>query len=320
MRRRRPGRPGQRRRLQPLRRRPKELTEAPTLHLSSGGTGSVLGATGRPDPALPGSRTGDAAPGFTEESGAGAPGPDRLTADEEVRRRARQLARRLALSLPSGSQRRRAATGSLVTRRWRGGATDLDLDATLESVAATPLPADEDFFVRERVRRRRAVVLVVDISGSARGEQVRTAAATVGALAGELHRDAVAVVAFWSEAAVLTELGAPLSPDRIIDSLLSLPARGLTNVEFALQTAADRLRGVPESDARVLLLSDCVHNAGPDPRNVVPRLPRLDVLLDVSGEHDAELGRDLALLGRGRCLPVRGYRDVVPGLRRVFEP
>ena len=50
----------------------------------------------------------------------------------------------------------------------------------------------------------------------------------------------------------------------------------------------------------MLLLSDCVHNAGPDPRPLAARLPRLDVLLDTSGEQDAELARDLARLGRGR--------------------
>ena len=43
-----------------------------------------------------------------------------------------------------------------------------------------------------------------------------------------------------------------------------------------------------------MLLSDCVHNAGPDPRPFAARLPRLDVLLDVSGEQDLELARDLA--------------------------
>ena len=39
----------------------------------------------------------------------------------------------------------------------------------------------------------------------------------------------------------------------------------------------------------MLLLSDCVHNAGPDPRPIAARLPRLDVLLDTSGEDDVEL-------------------------------
>ena len=52
------------------------------------------------------------------------------------------------------------------------------------------------------------MVLLVDVSGSMRGERIRTAAATVGALAGELQRDDLAVVAFWSDAAMLLQLGA----------------------------------------------------------------------------------------------------------------
>ena len=68
----------------------------------------------------------------------------------------------------------------------------------------------------------------------------------------------------------------------------------------------------------MLLLSDCVHNAGPDPRPLAARLPRLDVLLDVSGEQDAELARDLARLGRGRLRRIRSYTDVAPALSEVF--
>ena len=49
------------------------------------------------------------------------------------------------------------------------------------------------------------MVLLVDVSGSMRGERVRTAAVTVGALAAELERDDLAVVAFWSDAAVLSQ-------------------------------------------------------------------------------------------------------------------
>jgi uncharacterized protein with von Willebrand factor type A (vWA) domain len=52
----------------------------------------------------------------------------------------------------------------------------------LRQLAEHPVPEDEDIVVRERVRTRRSVVLLVDVSGSMRGERVRTAAATVGAL------------------------------------------------------------------------------------------------------------------------------------------
>jgi Mg-chelatase subunit ChlD len=161
------------------------------------------------------------------------------------------------------------------------------------------------------------VVLAVDVSGSMTGERALTAAATVGALAGELGRDRLAVLAFWSDAAVLVRPGERLAPLAVLDLLLRVPTRGLTNVTFALTTAA-RLTGGAR-DARVLLLSDAVHNAGPDPRGIAARLPRLDVLLDVSGERDVELGRDLARAGRGRCRRVRDHRDVAPALTTIFS-
>ena len=100
-------------------------------------------------------------------------------------------------------------------------------------------------------------------------------------------------------------MGEQVAPLAVLDLLLRVPTQGLTNVSFALDTAAHQLEGVPPRDARVLLLSDCVHNAGPDPRLTAARLPRLDVLVDTSGEQDVELGRDLARLGRGRARLVR---------------
>jgi hypothetical protein len=117
---------------------------------------------------------------------------------------------------------------------------------------------------------------------------------------------------------VLLKLGAPVRPLRLQHELLAIPARGLTNVGFPLRIEARELARRPTRDARVVLLSDCVHNAGPDPRPFAARLPRLDVLLDTVGEHDHDLGRELAAAGRGRLLRVRHHRDVAPALSRVF--
>jgi Mg-chelatase subunit ChlD len=273
-----------------------------------------------------GGRTGRAGAGgrggiprvTTDESAELVALPDARAVDPEVRARVRQIARRLSVPRPPRDRRARRGVGELTSVPWSGGSDELDLERTLEALAGTPVPDPEDLVVRERRRRTRSVVLAVDVSGSMRGERVRTAAATVGALAGGLARDRLAVIAFWSDAAVLVPLGRAVSPGEVLDLLLRLPAEGLTNVAFPLEVAGRMLAGVPARDARVLLLSDCVHNAGPDPRGAAARLPRLDVLLDASGEQDVELGRELAAAGRGRCRVVREHRDVAAALGRVF--
>jgi Mg-chelatase subunit ChlD len=316
-------RPGPARSLRPLRRKPKQLTEQPSLFSPSRrGEGGLVLSAGRPGRrGRPPQNRGGSATGPTDEPAELVALADVETAGADellARQRAREIAARLAMPRPRRDIRARRGIGEQESVPYRGSSDDIDLDRTLDVLAATPMPEDEEIIVRERERTRRSVVLVVDVSGSMKGERVRTAAATVGALAGELHRDHVAVVAFWSDAAVLVRLGEPVTPVQVLDLLVRVPAKGLTNVAFALDVAGRLLAAVPRRDARVLLLSDCVHNAGPDPRVTAARLPRLDVLLDTSGEDDVELGRDLARLGRGRLRLVRGHRDVAGALTAVF--
>jgi Mg-chelatase subunit ChlD len=288
--------------------------------LSSSGGGTVLQSLGRgPRAGTKAPTRGSGAPGDTDEDAKLIPLDDENEpAETGVRERARQIAARLSLHRPPLGQRARRGAGKLVSVRYRDGADEIDLDATLEVLAEKPFPEEDDIIVRERVRRRRSVVLVVDVSGSMRGERVRTAAATVGALAGELQNDDLAVIAFWSDATLLLPLGAPFAPLKLLDDLLRLPAQGLTNVGFPLQIAATELARRPNPEARVLLLSDCVHNAGPDPRGPAGALPRLDVLLDSSGEKDEDLGRELARIGRGRMFTVSDHRQVAPALSQIF--
>jgi Mg-chelatase subunit ChlD len=305
--------------MKPLRRKPKQLTEEPALLDASrgGAAGSVLEAGGR-DRSGGQKQGGSGRAAVTDEQGALAGANEDIALDPETLRRAHEIAARLALTRPRRDLLARRGAGALATVPYRGGADDIDLDQTLERLAAKPAPEPEDILVRERVRTRRSVVLLVDISGSMRGERARTAAATVGALASELSADDLAVVAFWSDAAVLAHLGQHVPPQRIVESMMRMPARGLTNLAFPLQVARQELARVPARDTRALLLSDCVHNAGPDPRPLAARLPRLEVMLDTTGEQDPELARDLARLGRGRLRNIRTYRDVAPALSEIF--
>ncbi|HEY3878663.1 MAG TPA: vWA domain-containing protein [Trebonia sp.] len=313
--------------LKPLRRKPKTLTEEPELRDVSpgGGAGMVLSGPGDRDRARRNpSQRGGGGPAVTDEQGtvvAVTEAP--VVPDPETLRRAREIAGRLAVPRPRSDRTARRGAGDIASVPYRGGSDEIDMDRTLEQLAEHPVPEDEDIVVRERVTTTRSVVLLVDLSGSMRGERVRTAAAAVGALAAELTRDNLAVIAFWSDAAVLSRLGQHVPPERLVETMLRMPAQGLTNVAFPLQVAQRELARVPARTVsarkgRVLLLSDCVHNAGPDPRPFAARLPRLDILLDTTGEQDPDLARDLVRLGRGRLKPIRTYRDVAPALSDLF--
>ncbi|MGO1847935.1 vWA domain-containing protein [Microbacterium sp.] len=304
-----------------LRRKPKQLDEAPTAFETSGsGSGMTLHA--RPGAGrarrTPRSDGGDARDFTDEEGELVAAEVETVEPDPDARARAHQIAARLSMPRPRVDATATRGAGALVSLPYRGGSDDIDLDRTLEVLAERPVPDEEDIVVRDRMRTRRSVVLAIDVSGSMRGERVRTAAATVGALAAELVHDALAVIAFWSDAAIIHRFGDPVRPSEILDRVLRIPAQGLTNVAFPLELAARQLERVPVRESRVLLLSDCVHNAGPDPRPLAARLPRLDVLLDADGENDVELGRELATSGRGRLRVIRHHRDVAPALGAVF--
>lgn len=303
----------------PLKRRPKQLDEAPMLHDATGKGGSVIqgGGSRRPgDPRVKGA----AAPGETDEPARLTSMPEETDVDPGVRALAHQIASRLSVPRPRVDASATRGLGDLLSVPYRGASDEIDLDGTIEVLAEHPVPEDEDILVRERLRSKRSVVLLVDVSGSMKGERIQTAAATVGAVSAELAYDALAVVAFWSDAAVLQALGEPVRPMQLLDQILKIPARGLTNVAFPLETAAAWLARIPAREARVLLLSDCVHNAGADPRPFAAKLPRLDVLLDATGEKDIDLGRELASRGRGMCHVLRGHRDVAPAVSAILRP
>lgn len=304
----------------PLDRKPKQLSGEPALFRPGRGPGgAVIIGDGRPGrPA--GEEGGSPDPGVTDERAGLAGGRPPAPRDPEAYRIARQIARSLSLRMSSRPARAsRRGTGALESLPYLGGSDDVDLDRTLEVLAERPVPDDADIIVRERTRTRRCVVLAVDVSGSMRGERIRNAAATVGALAAVLRDDPLAVIAFWSDAAVLLSLGARIKPLSLLDDLLQMPARGLTNVAFPLEVARRELAAARYRDQRVLLLSDALHNAGPDPRPFAAALPRCDVLLDVTGQHDLILGREIALAGRGHLYPIASHRDVAPALVRAFR-
>jgi Mg-chelatase subunit ChlD len=308
--------------LRPLTRRPKLLTEAPELFeaASSSSSGTPWRAVGRNNGPIGNHGRDDRDNvAWTEEDGGFAEtGRDTDAPRVEAMARAQEIAARLSFSPPRLRAEKPRGHRRLESVPFTGSSSDIDLDRTLEAIVEKPRLDEKDVYVRERVAARESIVACIDVSGSMRGDRVVTMAATVGALASHLRDEKLGIIAFWSDAAQLVPLGESVHASRIVDLLMSVPAKGLTNVSWPLELAARHLRSDDARVKRIILLSDCVHNAGPDPRLAAVQAPRIDVLLDVSGNHDRELGAEIARAGRGSMYAIKTYLDVVPALEGVL--
>lgn len=299
----------------PVRRpRPKQLEAPPLLHdvappLGVAGALSPGGAGGPASLAVKGTYATDDPAALTISQS--------KVRDPLMVQEARRIAARIRLERDERKHLRRSASGRLVSGPFDGEIGEVDLDRTIERAGVMESATDDDVVIRDRRRRRCSVVLVVDVSGSMGGPRFRMAAATVGALAARFDEDGIGVVAFWSDAAVLLPLTRRPHVGALLDTLAGLEVGGLTNVGFALE-AAGRVGHHSQGERRVILFSDCVHNAGPDPASAARRLQRVDVLVDVSAEHDLDMARSIARAGQGLAIPVRDHRSAAVAVSRCF--
>lgn len=242
--------------------------------------------------------------------------------DPALRAAARSLAARLPLGTPRDGAPDRPGTRRVVTRREPTG-SDVDLDATLAARGAEPHWRAEHLHTRGWRSTGRAVVLVVDASGSVAGDELATAILTASALVQRMRPgDELGVVAFWSTAVVLRPLSAGPRVDVVVDRLCDLRGGGTTDLELALRTAAGQVARSRAADRQVLLLSDGLATDSPDPVDAASALARVPARLQVlalSGNEEALAScAALAAAGGGRVAALRRPSQAPAAVRELL--
>jgi magnesium chelatase subunit D len=248
-----------------------------------------------------------------------------VATDPALRARARALARRLLPRLAAAGPPTRRGTARLAARAGSLEG-DLDLERTLDRAGGRRPTQVLELVSRRFAAAPRTVCLLVDRSGSMGGHAVALAAVAAAAVVASAEPGAAGrgrlrcgVIAFASEALVLRSLRDPAPAERVIDDLLSLRGHGRTDLAAALRAAARLLTDAPPGGRTALLLSDCLHTRGLDPRAAAGALDRLDVL-GTSDETDARAaGIALARRGHGRYLRATGVAELTASLQRALR-
>ncbi|MGD9529205.1 MAG: VWA domain-containing protein, partial [Pseudonocardia sp.] len=202
---------------------------------------------------------------------------------------------------------------------------DLDLDRTLERWdpgTGARRPGPDDLVTRTWSAHRRAVCLVVDISGSMHGLAVALASvAAAGVIVANeqgTRKLEPSVLAFSSGISVLQAQGVRRSPEELLGELVALRGHGTTDLAAGLREAAVQLAGAAADERVVVLLSDCLHTAGDDPAEALAGIDRLHVLVPLPSPEAALAAAALAARGGGTVQEVRRLAEVGPALTRIL--
>lgn len=240
--------------------------------------------------------------------------------DPTLRAAARRLAVRLLVPPGRAGETDRRGSSRLTT--VAGDGLDLDLDATLErSLAHRPIRA-EDLRYRGWRSPARALILLVDASGSVAGKPLTTAVTTAGALAAGLRGDdELAVVAFWSRAVVLRHLHSPAPASAVLDALLDLRGGSTTDLGLGLRVALAQATAARVPHADVLVLTDGAWNEGEDPAPIAggSGAARVHTLVTVDDDEARTSCARLAAAGGGRSVPLHKPSDAPAAVRAVLR-
>lgn len=246
-----------------------------------------------------------------------------VATDVQLRAAARRLAARVFIRLGRVGPAKARGTRRLGPSRALEG--DLDLDRTLDRWEPAPgarRPGPDDLVTRTWTAHRRAVALVVDMSGSMQGLAVALAAVAAAGvvLAAETGAPALqpAVLAFGADVRVLQPHGVRRPPEELVGELVALRGHGVTDLAAGLREASQQLAGAVADERMVVLLSDCLHTAGDDPAEALGGIDRLHVLVPLPSAEAEVAATALAARGGGIVQKVSRLAEIGPALTRVL--
>ena len=238
--------------------------------------------------------------------------------DPELRAKARRVAERIVIDIARRGRAAQGKVGRLRSLPLRDGG-DLDVDAAVESLAESGGSlVDADMLrVIDWERPDTAVCLVIDRSGSMKGEALASAALAAAAVA--LRAPAFhAVIAFSGTAEVVRSMvtSAHASADGVVDAVLSLKGHGTTNVSDGLRAAITEHEAARCGRHLTVLLSDCRDRAIDE---AVPFAQSLEELVIVSPADDIADAQQFADVTGAALVGVEGPHDVARALDEVLS-
>jgi MoxR-like ATPase len=235
--------------------------------------------------------------------------------DPDTIQDAKEMALNWILNIPKIYKVAKTTYGEFKPNRFDFNSDELELDRTLDKILGKKEIEYDDFVVRERKQEKRAFSLIIDASGSMKGENILRAAIAVTTLVNNLGKDDYAIVAFSERAKVIKFMNANKDLKALIDDIFDSFIGGMTDIGVGLELGLQQLYRSPLKKKIGIILTDGAHNKRSDPLIHAKKYPKLSVIGIRPPWEDAEdRCRHMAQLGRGRCIFVDEFQEIPKAL------
>lgn len=233
--------------------------------------------------------------------------------DERLRALALRLAGRVLVDVARTGVPSRRGIGKIARRRATVADGDVDLDASLDAIVAArsagATPSTDDLTVAAWRRPDTAICLLVDRSGSMRGDRLAAAAIAAAAVLYR-HGSDCSVVSFSNTAVVVKSQDHHATADDLVGEILRLKGHGVTDLGLAFRTARSQLERSRAGRRVTLLLSDARSTSGADPTPDATEVAALGELVIIAPEDDTADAESLAASVGARWVTLAGPADV----------
>lgn len=247
----------------------------------------------------------------------------RLRQEEEKsaeRERAKRLAEKIILTLPQKQRGLAWRRGKVSLAHYCFGSADIDIDRTLERVIGKEVIDYQDFVVYERSQEKRAYALILDVSGSMRGESIVSALVALSAFVKTVSRSSdYSIITFCDRMNILKPMGQRKSLASLTTEVFKVPTNGMTDLTAGLRAGLLQLSKSLGRKKVGVLLTDGAHNKHSDPFSLAQRYPQLHVVgIRPPWLEARRTCEKLARLGRGECVVLHELEEIPKAIQSLL--
>ncbi len=203
---------------------------------------------------------------------------------------------------------------------YEPGKDMVDWDETIDKYTETLVMNRDTIVVKEPLRVKLSLVLMMDHSGSMAGRKILTAALCTGVLSYALKDEEFAVLLFSSEVCTFKEMNSRKDLHRLIREILEQQPKGFTDIKGALEMGLEQLGKASFRVKMGILITDGIHTTG-DPVPMAEKYQILHVLgvPSVRGKViKVENCKRMAEAGKGKFLMLKNYEDIPSTVLKIL--